>query len=121
MSFKIRIVGAGAVGGYFGARLAAAGRDVTFLVRPKRAQVLQAQGLQIKSPHGDLTLQPKLTTAQTLSEPFDLIFVIQGVRFEAAVATRIVQDMWEKWVQLASLGTATCLLRGTVGEIVQFT
>jgi hypothetical protein len=29
--------------------------------------------------------------------------------------------MWEKWVQLASLGTATCLLRGTVGEIVQFT
>jgi len=35
-SMRILIVGAGAVGGYFGGRLAQAGRDVTFLVRPKR-------------------------------------------------------------------------------------
>jgi len=59
MSFKILIVGAGAVGGYFGARLAAAGRDVTFLVRPKRAEALRGQGLQVKSPRGrpDLAAQ----------------------------------------------------------------
>jgi 2-dehydropantoate 2-reductase len=53
---RILVVGAGATGGYFGGRLAAAGRDVTFLVRPARAADLPAKGLRIKSPHGDLTL-----------------------------------------------------------------
>jgi 2-dehydropantoate 2-reductase len=201
MSFKILIVGAGAVGGYFGARLAAAGRDVTFLVRPKRAEALHGQGLQVKSPLGDLTLQPKLATAEDLSGPFDLIFLsvkgyaleaamqdlapavgpgsmilpvlngmahmdrleahfgrdvliggacrvavtledgvirqltplqqigygeldgtvseriravdaaMQGLGFDAVISTRILPDMWEKWVQLASLGAATCAAR----------
>src|SRR5580704_16165576 len=86
MSFKILIVGAGAVGGYFGARLAAAGRDVTFLVRPKRAEALHGQGLQVKSPLGDLTLQPKLAPAEDLSGPFDLIFLsVKGYALEAAM------------------------------------
>jgi 2-dehydropantoate 2-reductase len=44
---RILVAGAGAVGGYFGGRLAQAGRDVTFLVRPKRAEQIQAQGLRI--------------------------------------------------------------------------
>jgi len=47
---RILMVGAGAVGGYFGGRLAQAGRDVTFLVRPKRAERLQASGLKVISP-----------------------------------------------------------------------
>ena len=86
MSLRILIVGAGAVGGYFGARLAAAGRDVTFLVRPHRAEALRAQGLQVKSPHGDLTLQPKLTTAETLSGAFDLIFLsVKAYALEGAM------------------------------------
>ncbi len=72
---KILIVGAGAVGGYFGARLAQAGRDVTFLVRPLRAQQLRGEGLRIVSPHGDLTLQPKTITAKELDSPFDIIFL----------------------------------------------
>jgi 2-dehydropantoate 2-reductase len=208
MSLKILIVGAGAVGGYFGARLAAAGRDVTFLVRPNRAAALRAQGLQVKSPLGDLTLQPKLVIAEDLSGPFQLIFLsvkayaleaamkdfapavgpnslilpvlngmahmarlearfsrdaliggacriavtlqdgvirqliplqqigygeldgaeservravdaaMQGVGFDASISSTILPDMWEKWVQLASLGGANCLLRGTIGEIV---
>jgi len=71
---KILVVGAGAVGGYFGARLAQAGRDVTFLVRPSRAQQLRSEGLRIVSPHGDLTLQPKTITAKELDSPFDIIF-----------------------------------------------
>ena len=50
---RILIVGAGAVGGYFGGRLAQAGRDVTFLVRPPRAKQLSRDGLRIVSPHGD--------------------------------------------------------------------
>jgi 2-dehydropantoate 2-reductase len=208
MSLKILIVGAGAVGGYFGARLAAAGRDVTFLVRPKRAEALRDLGLQVKSPLGDVTVRPNLVTAEDLSAPFQLIFLsvkgyaldaaiqdlasavgpgsmilpvlngmahmdrlearfgraaliggvcrvavtlengvirqmnplqqigygeldgtaseriravdaaMRGVGFDAAISTRILPDMWEKWVQLASLGAVTCLLRGTVGEIV---
>lgn len=72
---KILVVGAGAVGGYFGARLAQAGRDVTFLVRPSRAQHLRSEGLRVLSPHGDLTLQPKVITTKELDGPFDIIFL----------------------------------------------
>lgn len=50
---RILVVGAGATGGYFGARLLEAGRDVTFLVRPARAEKLAAQGLSVRSPVGD--------------------------------------------------------------------
>jgi len=72
---RILVVGAGAIGGYFGARLAAAGRDVTFLVRPKRAEQL-ARGLFVRSPKGDVKVAaPKVVTEATLLEPFDLIFL----------------------------------------------
>ena len=51
---RILVVGAGAVGGYFGGRLMQAGRDVTFLVRPRRAALIEkARKLAIKSPVGD--------------------------------------------------------------------
>jgi 2-dehydropantoate 2-reductase len=73
---RILMIGAGAVGGYYGARLAAAGRDVTFLVRPARAEQLRRGGLQIRSPFGDLTVQPKLLLASELAarpQPFDLV------------------------------------------------
>src|SRR5207302_8632171 len=43
---------------------------------------------------------------------------LQGAGFDARLSTDIMQAMWEKWVQLASLGAITCLLRGTIGEIV---
>ena len=69
------MVGAGSTGGYFGGRLAAAGRDVTFLVRAGRAAQLEADGLQIISAHGDLTLQPKLTVAADIDGPYDLILL----------------------------------------------
>jgi 2-dehydropantoate 2-reductase len=57
---RILVLGAGAVGGYFGGRLAAAGRDVHFLVRPQRAEKLAASGLRIESPDGNLTIAPQL-------------------------------------------------------------
>lgn len=70
------VVGAGAVGGYFGGRLAQAGRDVTFLVRPKQAEQLQSQGLRIlSSTHGDFTVRPKTITADKIASPFDIIFL----------------------------------------------
>jgi 2-dehydropantoate 2-reductase len=73
---RILIVGAGAVGGYFGGRLAQAGRDVTFLVRARRAEQIQAQGLRILSPkYGDFTLRPKTITAAQIVSPYDIIFL----------------------------------------------
>jgi len=206
---RILIVGAGAVGGYFGGRLVQAGRDVTFLVRPSRAKQLGQDGLRIVSPHGDAVLTPKLVSAEEIDLPYDLVFLsvkayaleaamndfaaavgqetmilpvlngmrhvdvltkrfgehaviggvcqvaseiddagrivqladfqqlvygerngertprlqtldatLQGRGFDARLSTDIMQEMWEKWVQLASLGAITCLMRGAIGEIV---
>jgi 2-dehydropantoate 2-reductase len=206
---RILIVGAGAVGGYFGGRLAQAGRDVTFLVRPSRAKQLSRDGLRIISPHGDAILSPKLISADKIDTAYDLVFLsvkayaleaamndfaeavgpetmifpvlngmrhvdlltkrfgedaviggvclvaseiddkgrivqladfqqlvcgerngettprlqtldatLQGAGFDARLSTDIMQEMWEKWVQLASLGAITCLTRGTIGQIV---
>ncbi len=209
MALRILIVGAGAVGGYFGGRLAQAGRDVTFLVRPSRAKQLSQDGLRIISPHGDAVLSPKLISADKIDAPYDIILLsvkayaletamndfaaavgpetiifpvlngmrhidiltkrfgehaviggvclvaaeidhqgrivqladfqrlvygerngettprlkaldatLQGAGFDARLSPEIMQAMWEKWVQLASLGAITCLMRGTIGEIV---
>jgi 2-dehydropantoate 2-reductase len=206
---RILIVGAGAVGGYFGGRLVQAKRDVTFLVRPSRAKQLRQDGLRVISPHGDVVLTPKLVTAEEIDTPYDVVFLsvkaysleaalsdfdaavgpetmifpalngmrhmdlltkrfgehaviggiclvasemddegrivqladfqrlvygerngettprlqalhatLQGAGFDARLSTDIMQAMWEKWVQLASLGAITCLMRGTIGEIV---
>lgn len=72
---RVLVVGAGATGGYYGARLAEIGRDVTFLVRPARAEILAARGLNLKSPLGDLHLPaPRTVTADRLGEEvFDLV------------------------------------------------
>ncbi len=73
---RILVVGAGGIGGYFGGRLKDAGRDVTFLVRARRAAQLAKTGLVIKSPLGDVSLpSPPIVMAETLREPFDLILL----------------------------------------------
>ncbi|HEX4023128.1 MAG TPA: 2-dehydropantoate 2-reductase [Steroidobacteraceae bacterium] len=209
MAVRMLIVGAGAVGGYFGGRLAQAGRDVSFLVRPSRAQQLRQGGLRILSPHGDAQLTPQLLSRGQIDTHYDLILLsvkayglesamedfapavgettailpllngmrhidelvrrfgtdrvlggvcriaaridpegrivqmadfqellygeragattprlqaidatLSGAGFDAHICTDITQAMWDKWVQLASLGAATCLLRGTIGQIV---
>lgn len=212
---RILVVGAGATGGYFGGRLAAAGRDVTFLVRDARAAQMREHGLVIRSPHaGDLTLRdPKTVTREALeapgTQPFDLVLLsckaydldsaidsfaaavgpetailplLNGMRhldvlqarfgtqavfggvcliastlneqreivhlndsqaitfgelgggisaraqaiadtfgnagFIIKASERILQEMWEKWVFLASLAGSTCLFRAPIGAIV---
>ncbi|MFY9642622.1 MAG: 2-dehydropantoate 2-reductase [Rhodomicrobium sp.] len=206
---RLLVVGAGSTGGYFGGRLAQAGRDVTFLVRPRRAAELEAKGLQIISPHGNFSLAPKLVTAGGIASHFDAILLtvkayalepaledlapavgpdtmilpvlngmkhmdiiearfgkhalvgcvcqipaqldkegrvahlgkfhsldygeldglrtpriealdafMQNAGFDARLSAAIEQEMWEKWVMLATLAGITCLMRGTVGEIV---
>ncbi len=72
---RILILGAGGVGGYYGARLQQAGGDVSFLVRPARAAQLRADGLKVSSAFGDLALTPKVLTAEALSEGFDVILL----------------------------------------------
>jgi 2-dehydropantoate 2-reductase len=206
---RLLVVGAGSTGGYFGGRLAQAGRDVTFMVRPLRAAQLAAEGLEIVSPHGGFTLAPKTVTAGSLGGHYDAILltvkaysleaaiediapavgsrtmilpVLNGMRhmdllrarfggdavlggvcriaahldgqgrvvqlskihdlaygemsgalsqrleqldafmqnagFDATLSPAIEREMWEKWVMLSTLGGITCLMRGSVGEIV---
>lgn len=207
---RFLVLGAGGVGGYFGGRLAAAGADVTFLVRPRRAAQLASKGLIIKSPAGDLHLpSPSTLVAGASARPFDIILLtckaydlqsaldavapyvdgatallpllngmahldaldarfgrdrvlgglcqiaatltpegeirhlndvhrlIYGERDRsasprvaalaeamapAAFASRpsddILLEMWEKWVMLAPLAGMTCLMRGSVGDIM---
>src|SRR5277367_603258 len=70
------VVGAGAVGGYFGGRLLEAGRDVTFLVRARRAGELARHGLKIRSPLGDFHRpSPPVVTSEALADPFDLVLL----------------------------------------------
>ena len=70
---RVLVVGAGAVGGYFGGRLLEKGVDVTFLVRERRKRELEERGLVIRSVHGDAVLAPKLIASGERTEPFDLV------------------------------------------------
>jgi 2-dehydropantoate 2-reductase len=207
---RILVVGAGAIGGYFGGRLLQAGRDVTFLVRPRRAAELADAGLVIRSPHGDVTLKkPQTVQADRLVEKFDVVLLsckafdledaiksfapavgpqtaiipmLNGMRhldvldakfgrdrvlgglcaiavtlndkrevvqlqpmqsltfgerdgkmsdrvgaiaeffasgnFGSVASDTIAQDMWEKWVFLASVAASTCLMRTSIGNIL---
>jgi 2-dehydropantoate 2-reductase len=208
---RILVVGAGAIGGYFGGRLLQAGRDVTFLVRPRRASELASDGLVIKSPNGDATLQnPPTVLADKIKEKFDIVLLsckafdlddaiasfapavgpktaiiplLNGMRHIDVLASRfgqecvlggqcgiavtldenhhvvhlppmfqslifgergggmsdrvraiaenfapanigsqasesVMQDMWEKWVQLTTLASSTCLMRTSLGHIL---
>lgn len=205
---RILIVGAGAIGGYFGGRLLEAGRDVTFLVRPGRAEQIARNGLLIRSPFGDVDLPARTVIRDELREPFDLILLsckaydlsdamdsfapaigahtailpllngmrhidvlrerfgsgavlgglclisstldpdgrvlhlndshslsfgecdgstserglaiesaFTGAKFDARLSTVILQEMWEKWVFIATLAGVTCLMRSSIGEI----
>ena len=205
---KILIVGAGSTGGYFGARLVQAGRDVTFLVRPARAAALRKTGLQVLSPLGNFKVEPKLAQAGGIDRPFDIVLVtvkafglpaaiedfapavgpdtmilpvLNGMKhvddlqarfgaervvggvcrvsttldeqgrivhlatmheliygeldgrrsariealhafmsdagFDARLSTQIAQDLWNKWILLATLGGICALARGSVGDI----
>lgn len=84
------VVGAGATGGYYGARLVEAGADITFLVRPARAAKLATAGLKVLSPHGDLHLrEPRTVTAADLPQAgaFDLVLLsCKAYDLDAAIA-----------------------------------
>lgn len=72
---RILVLGAGGIGGYYGGRLAQAGLDVTFLVRPRRAAQLAADGLVIKSPLGDATLNAATVLREQAAPGYDAILL----------------------------------------------
>ncbi|WP_200904017.1 ketopantoate reductase family protein [Nocardiopsis sp. RV163] len=206
---RILVVGAGAVGGYFGAHLARAGRDVDFLVRPARAALLREQGLRVRDVRGRVEAVPvRAITADQVGPDYGLVVVavksygfddalkdlspavgprtavlpfLNGMRHVDALVDRfgadrvyggvamvmtrlgeqgeivqvgnmgrliygplgehpvvaprevhaaldtgghtatsaadIRQELWDKWVFLATLGACTCLMRGPIGRV----
>lgn len=207
---RILILGAGAIGGYFGARLLEAKCDVTFVVRPVRQQVLREAGLIVKSPRGDVTIHnPPVVGPQEIRAFYDLVLLcckaydlksaIESIRpiigpetvilpllngmqhvailvrefgprhilggqcsiatqlrsdgtiiqlnerqnfsfgelggrptrriltiarelgvvnVEARVSESIILEMWEKWTMIATLAGITCLMRASIGDIL---
>jgi 2-dehydropantoate 2-reductase len=97
---RILVIGAGALGGYFGACLARAGRDVTFLVRQRRAEQLARDGLRVVSPHGDFTVPAATVLTDDLHEPFDLVLV--------ATKSYALHEAMEQFAP--AVGSATAIL-----------
>lgn len=104
---RILMLGAGGIGGYFGARIHEAGGDITFLVRPARANSLAAEGLHIISPLGDLRITPKLITSAQLdsSKKFDAV-ILSCKAYDLDEAVRAVSPA------IASEGIIVPLLNG---------
>ena len=72
---KILVVGAGAIGGYFGGRLLEKGEDVTFLVREKRKKQLEKTGLKVESVKGNFEVSPPVMLAGENEDKFDVILI----------------------------------------------
>ena len=84
---RFLVLGAGAVGGYFGGRLAEAGRDVTFLVRGARTAALAEHGLKVESPLGDFRVPVKVATADRVGGPYDVVLLTaKHYDLDAAIA-----------------------------------
>lgn len=103
---RVLILGAGGIGGYFGARIHASGGDVTFLVRPGRAAALRERGLNVFSPFGDLRITPKLLTKAELGGEDD-----QNRRFDAVIFSCKAYDLDSAMDDIApAVGPETLLL-----------
>jgi 2-dehydropantoate 2-reductase len=84
---RILIVGAGGTGGAFGTRLQEAGRNVTYLVRARRADALRRDGLRFAAPDGDRTHPVQSIVAGEQADPFDLVLItVKAAGLESAIA-----------------------------------
>lgn len=72
---RIACLGAGAIGGYFGGRMAEASADVTFIVRGSRLEQLASNGIRIESTYGDAHVPVKAITKSMIEQPFDLVLL----------------------------------------------
>lgn len=85
---KIVVYGTGGVGGYFGAKIAKAGYDVTFIARGEHLKAIRQNGLKVKSIHGDFHITAKATDAIGTITDIDLVLI--------AVKTWQLSDVAEK-------------------------
>jgi 2-dehydropantoate 2-reductase len=97
---KILVLGAGAIGGYFGGRLVQAGADVVFLVHERRARQLRDNGLVVRSPHGDFTVPVRSVLRSQLEVPFDLV-VLTCKAYDLEAAIEAIEP---------AVGASTCVL-----------
>src|SRR5438874_12141782 len=74
-NMRFLVIGAGALGGYYGGMLLKGGADVTFLVRPRRAYQLAERGLVIKTPDGEFKVPVKTVGAGAVGGPYDVVFL----------------------------------------------
>ena len=72
---RFLIIGAGALGGYYGGMLLKGGADVTFLVRPRRAAQLAEQGLVIRRADGEFQTPVKTINAGAINGPCDVVLL----------------------------------------------
>lgn len=72
---RILVLGIGGIGGFFGGYLQESGADITFLVRPKRKEILLKNGLNVISPLGNLKLKPNLVLSNELKPVYDIILI----------------------------------------------
>lgn len=84
---KVLILGAGAIGGYYGARLIESGADVRFLLREKRAEALRSRGLVVKSELGDFSATVNTVSSNDLTPNYDLVLLAcKAYDLDAALA-----------------------------------
>lgn len=85
---KIMVLGAGAIGGYFGGRLLQAGAELSFVVRAARQQQLSRTGLVVRSPHGDFTLPVRALRCEQIEAPAELVLLAcKAYDLDAAIAS----------------------------------
>src|SRR5205085_9810413 len=73
MPMRFLIIGAGALGGYYGGMLLKGGADVTFLVRPRRAAQLADRGLVLKSADEEFVTRVRTVQAGDIGGPYDVV------------------------------------------------
>ena len=81
---RIVIAGAGAIGGYLGARLSRAGADVVLFARGPHLRAMQQRGLRVRSPDGDFEVKPELTGDLATVGQADVVFL--GVKAHSLTA-----------------------------------
>jgi 2-dehydropantoate 2-reductase len=81
---RIAIAGAGAIGGYIGARLAKSGADVVLFARGPHLRAMQERGLRVISPDGDFEVKPEVTGDLASIGPVDVVFL--GVKAHGLTA-----------------------------------
>lgn len=98
---RIAVMGAGAVGGYFGARLAAAGQNVAFIARGGHLESMRRGGLRVKSIQGNLCIRSLFTSSSEEVGPRDLILLCVKSYDTEEAAKKLEPMMGEKTVVLS--------------------